>query len=181
MNRGIACISIAVVSSLAIVPITARAQAQCPPEVDAAKAALQTRQQPTGADALPRQLVGSRSQDVSAPRSQDVQAPRSQDVQAPRSQDVQAPRSQDVQAPRSQDVQAPRSQPDLSPRSDVQAPRSPAGVRSEAPASAPGADTSPLAAAERVIKDAEVACAAKDMTRSSTLAKQALEMLQSIK
>jgi hypothetical protein len=169
MNRGIVCVSIAVVSSLAIVPIAAHAQPQCPPEVDAAKSALQTRQQEAAASTLPRQLVGARSQDVEAPRSQDVQAPRSQDVQAPRSQDVQAPRSQDVQAP--------RSQPDLSPRSDAQAPRAP----SEAAPSGPGADASPLAAVEQMVKDAEAACAAKDMTRASALANSALEKLRSMK
>lgn len=82
---------------------------KCPSEVAEAKSMLgkataaakkaTARGQETQA---PRQLAGSKPQDVQAPRGQDVQAPKQQDVQAPRGkqQDVQAPRGQDIQAPR---------------------------------------------------------------------------------
>ena len=88
---------------------------KCPSEVAEAKSMLgkataaakkaTARSQETQA---PRQLAGSKPQDVQAPRGQDVQAPRGQDVQAPKQQDVQAPRGQDIQAPRGQTTQAPR-------------------------------------------------------------------------
>ncbi len=88
---------------------------KCPSEVAEAKSMLgkataaakkaTARGQETQA---PRQLAGSKPQDVQAPRGQDIQAPKQQDVQAPRGQDVQAPKQQDVQAPRGQDIQAPR-------------------------------------------------------------------------
>src|SRR5262245_10779957 len=92
---------VAIAAMVAAAPAGVHAQIGCPPEVQAAKDALQARQVAGTQSAAPRQLVGSRTDTTEAPRAQDVQAPRSQDVQAPRSQDVQAPRSQDVQAPRS--------------------------------------------------------------------------------
>jgi hypothetical protein len=82
---------------------------KCPSEVAEARSMLgkataaakkaPARSQETQA---PRQLAGSKPQDVQAPRGQDVQAPKQQEVQAPRGkqQDVQAPRGQDIQAPR---------------------------------------------------------------------------------
>ena len=103
----------------------------------------------------------AKSQDVQAPRSlagarsQDVQAPRSQDVQAPRGQDIQAPRSQNIQAPRSQDVQAPRTQVAQSPRS------------------------AEFNKAATLVKEAEAACKAGNMTMASDKAKAAMELLKS--
>jgi hypothetical protein len=131
---------------------------KCPSEVAEAKTLLSkataaakkttARGQETQA---PRQLAGSKPQDVQAPRGQDVQAPRGQDVQAPRGQDVQAPRGQDVQAARGQDVQAPRGQ-------DVQAPK--------------------LTNARKLVREAEAACRKGDMALSASKAKEAMELLK---
>ncbi len=115
MKRICAAVLASTLLGLPVAPSVFAAD-KCPPEVAAAKTLLSkasaaAKKTARGQEVqAPRQLAGSKQQDVQAPRSQDVQAPRSQDVQAPRSQDVQAPRSQDVQAPRGkqQDVQAPR-------------------------------------------------------------------------
>jgi hypothetical protein len=137
------------------------AQTSCPPEVASAKAML-TKQMAKSQDVqAPRSLAGARSQDVQAPRSQDVQAPRGQDVQAPRSQNIQAPRSQDVQAPRSQDIQAPRTSVGAKSQ-DVQAPRS-----------------AEFKKAGTLVKEAEAACKAGNMTMASEKAKAAMEILRS--
>jgi hypothetical protein len=81
-----------------------------------------------------------------------VQAPRGQDTQAPRGkQDLQAPRGQDVQAPRGQDTQAPRGQ-------DVQAPR--------------GTE------AAKLIREAEAACKAGNMTEAKAKAEAAIKILK---
>src|SRR6266516_7588180 len=112
------------------------------------------------------------NQDVQAPPgNQDVQAPRgNQDVQAPRgNQDVQAPRgNQDVQAPRgNQNVQAPRG------NQDVQAPRTSTGAT--AAAQAPRTD---MTKAASLVKEAEAACKAGNMTLASDKAKAALAILK---
>ena len=103
----------------------------------------------------------AKAEDVQAPRSlagarQDTQAPRAQDVQAPRS--LAGARSQDVQAPRGQDVQAPRGQ-------DVQAPRSLAGAK-------------PTGDASKLIREAEAACKAGDMTTAKAKAEAAMATLK---
>lgn len=147
----------------------ALAAEKCPPEVAAAKMMLSkataaarkatARAQETQ---TPRQLAGSKQQDVQAPRGQEVQAPRQQDVQAPRGQDLQAPRGQEeIQAPRAkqQDVQAPRGQDVQAPRGqDVQAPR--------------------LANARKLVREAQAACKKGDMALSASKAKEAMELLK---
>jgi hypothetical protein len=128
----------------------------------------------------PRSLAGAR-QDIEAPRgNQDVQAPRgNQNVQAPRgNQDVQAPRgNQDVQAPRgNQNVQAPRGNQDVqAPRGnqDVQAPRTSTGATTAA--QAPRTD---MTKATSLVKEAEAACKAGNMTLASDKAKAALAILK---
>ncbi len=106
MKAICACVFATALLALPSSPMALAAE-KCPPEVAAAKMMLSkataaarkatARAQETQ---TPRQLAGSKQQDVQAPRGQEVQAPRQQDVQAPRGQDVQAPRGQDVQAPR---------------------------------------------------------------------------------
>ena len=148
----------------------ADAQSQCPPEVAQAKAMISKISKGPEVQA-PRSLAGAK-QDVQAPRSREIQAPRSlagarQDVQAPRGQDVQAPRGQDVQAPRGkQDVQAPRGQDVQAPRGqDVQAPRSLAGAK-------------PTGDASKLIREAEAACKAGDMTTAKAKAEAAMATLK---
>jgi hypothetical protein len=155
-----AVMSVAVLVALA--PVV-DAQSACPPEVAKAKTMLtQKGGVAKGQDIqAPRSLAGAR-QDIQAPRGQDVQAPRGQDVQAPRGQSVQAPRGQDVQAPRGQDIQAPRGQ-------DVQAPRSLAGAK-------PAGDG--MSKASTLIKEAEAACKAGDMTTAKAKAEAAMAVLK---
>ena len=121
------------------------------------------------------------NQDLQSPRgNQDVQSPRgNQNVQSPRgNQDVQSPRgNQDVQSPRgNQDVQSPRGNQDVqSPRGnqDVQSPRAAGG--STAAAQAPRAD---MTKATSLVKEAEAACKAGNMTLASDKAKAALAILK---
>ncbi len=106
MKTLCAVVLVAALVTLPSSPVALAAE-KCPPEVAEAKAMLTkataaakkatARGQETQA---PRQLAGSKQQDVQAPRGQDIQAPKQQDVQAPRGQDVQAPRGQDIQAPK---------------------------------------------------------------------------------
>jgi hypothetical protein len=163
----------AIASVLTVTPGVTSAQIACPPEVEAAKNNLNARQ---AAKPAPRQLVGARSQDVQAPRAEQQQAPRGQDVQAPRGQDVQAPRGQDVQAPRGQDVQAPRGEP-------IQAPRTPTGARQEQDgrgSASPETITITLDRAQRLVADAEGACARNDMAGASSIAKMALDLMKTL-
>src|SRR3989304_7333322 len=178
------------VAFLGAVTPMADAQSPCPPEVAQAKAMIskvaksQETQAPRAREIqAPRSLAGAR-QDVQAPRGQDVRAPRGkQDVQAPRGQDVQAPRGQDVQAPRGkQDVQAPRGQDVQAPRGkqDVQAPRgqdvqAPRGQDVQAPRSLAGAKTT--GNAWKLVREAEAACKAGDMTTAKAKAEAAMATL----
>jgi hypothetical protein len=124
------------------------------------------------------------NQNVQAPRgNQDVQAPRgNQDVQSPRdNQNVQAPRgNQDVQAPRgNQDVQAPRGNQDVqAPRGNqnVQAPRGNQDVQS--PRTSNGATATTKAPRTSLVKEAEAACKAGNMTLASDKGKAALAILK---
>ena len=121
------------------------------------------------------------NQDVQSPRgNQDVQSPRgNQDVQSPRgNQNVQSPRgNQDVQSPRgNQDVQSPRGNQDVqSPRGtqDVQSPR--AGTGATAGSQAP---RSSLTKATSLVKEAEAACKAGNMSLASKKAKSAMALLK---
>ena len=138
------------------------AQTSCPAEVSKAKELLAMKGSVAkGQDVqAPRSLAGARGQDTQAPRGQDTQAPRGQDTQAPRGQDTQAPRGQDVQAPRGQDTQAPRGQ-------DSQAPRT-----------AGAAKPSGASKATALIKEAEAACKAGDMTTAKAKAEAAIAELR---
>ena len=171
----------AIASVLTVTPGVTSAQIACPPEVEAAKNNLNARQT---AKPAPRQLVGARSQDVQAPRAEQQQAPRGQDVQAPRGRDVQAPRGQDVQAPRGQDVQAPRGQDVQAPRGEpIQAPRTPTGARQEQDgrgSASPETITITLDRAQRLVADAEGACARNDMAGASSIAKMALDLMKTL-
>jgi hypothetical protein len=137
------------------------AQTSCPAEVSKAKELLAMKGSVAkGQDVqAPRSLAGARGQDTQAPRGQDTQAPRGQDTQAPRGQDTQAPRGQDTQAPRGQDTQAPRGQ-------DTQAPRAAAAAK-------PGSSK-----ATALIKEAEAACKAGDMTTAKAKAEAAIAELK---
>ena len=169
---------LAAVMSLAFLvsfyPAVSTADTACP-EVDQAKTML--KQMSSGE--VSRTLAGARSQHVQAPRSQQMQAPRSQDVQAPRGQDVQAPRGQDIQAPRSQDVQAPRGQDIQAPRSqNIQAPRS-QDVQAPRTQVAQSPRSAEFNKAATLVKEAEAACKAGNMTMASDKAKAAMELLKS--
>jgi hypothetical protein len=94
----------------------------------------------------------------SVAKGQDVQAPRS--LAGARGQDTQAPRGQDTQAPRGQDTQAPRGQ-------DTQAPRATAAAK---PAGS--------SKATALIKEAEAACKAGDMTTAKAKAEAAIAELK---
>jgi hypothetical protein len=131
------------------------------------------------------------NQNVQAPReNQNVQAPReNQNVQAPReNQNVQAPReNQNVQAPReNQNVQAPRENQNVqAPRENqnVQAPRTNEEIN-QAPRSGAGATTTAQALradmtkAASLVKQAEAACKAGNLTQASDRAKAALAILK---
>jgi hypothetical protein len=172
-----------VAGMLVAIPFAASAQVLCPPEVQAARQALNIAK----ANVPGRTLAGARSeqeaprgQSVQAPREEPLQAPRGQSVQAPRDEQQQAPRGQSVQAPREEPLQAPRGQSVQAPREEpLQAPRSAetSPARSESPgAASPGGPTT-VERAERLVHDAEAACAVNDMPRATSSAKAALELL----
>ena len=166
-------LSVAVALSLS--PAMGTAQTKCPAEVAQAKDMLSKKTASVKPDDIqaPRSLAGARSnENVQSPRgNQDVQSPRgNQNVQSPRgNQDVQSPRgNQDVQSPRgNQDVQSPRG------NQDVQSPRAAAG--SATTAQAPRAD---MTKATSLVKEAEAACKAGNMTLASDKAKAALAILK---
>ena len=144
--------SAAVVAAFA--PVS-EAQTSCPAEVTKAKQMLAKRNAVArGQDAqAPRSLAGARQKDAmtQAPRGQDQQAPRGQDQQAPRGQDQQAPRGQDQQAPRGQDQQAPR---------------------------VAGGSTPSSSKAVSLIREAEAACKAGDMSTAKAKAEAAMAELK---
>ena len=167
----VAVLSVALIVSLT--PGVSLAQSNCPAEVDQAKEMLSKKMasvKPEDVQA-PRALAGAR-QSVQSPRgNQDVQSPRgNQDVQSPRgNQDVQSPRgNQDVQSPRgNQNVQSPRG------NQDVQSPR--AGTGATAGSQAP---RSSLTKATSLVKEAEAACKAGNMSLASKKAKSAMALLK---
>ena len=141
--------SVAVVA--AFTPIS-EAQTSCPAEVTKAKQLLaQKGSVARGQDTqAPRSLAGARQMDQAA-RGQDTQAPRGQDTQAPRGQDTQAPRGQDTQAPRGQDKEAPR---------------------------VAGGNAPSSSKAVALIKEAEAACKAGDMSTAKAKAEAAIAELK---
>jgi len=169
-----AVLSVAVAMSLS--PALTSAQSSCPAEVAQAKDMLSKKQVASVKSQdvqAPRSLAGARSNEaVQSPRgNQDVQSPRgNQNVQSPRgNQDVQSPRgNQDVQSPRgNQNVQSPRG------NQDVQSPR--VGSGATASSQAPRAD---ITKAASLVKDAEAACKAGNMTQASEKAKAAIALLK---
>jgi len=156
-------------------PDLGTAQTACPPEVEQAKEMLNQKQKAEVKPedvAAPRSMAGAR-QDIQSPRgNQDVQSPRgNQNVQSPRgNQDVQSPRgNQDIQSPRgNQDVQSPRG------NQDVQSPR--AGTTTTAGSQAPR--SSNLKKAASLVKEAEAACKAGNMSQASKKAKSALALMK---
>jgi len=166
---------VSVVVALSLSPAMGTAQTKCPAEVTQAKDMLSKKTASVNPDDIqaPRSLAGARSnENVQSPRgNQDVQSPRgNQDVQSPRgNQNVQSPRgNQDVQSPRgNQDVQSPRG------NQDVQSPRAAAG--STTTAQTPRAD---MTKATSLVKEAEAACKAGNMTLASDKAKAALAILK---
>ena len=176
------------------------AQSGCPAEVDQAKEMLKQKTAAVNPDDVqaPRSMAGAR-QDVQSPRgNQNVQSPRqNQDVQSPRgNQDVQSPRgNQDVQSPRgNQDVQSPRQNQDVqsprgnqtvqSPRGnqDVQSPRGNQDVQSPRAGGTTASSQTPRSSnvtkAQSLVKEAEAACKAGNMTQASKKAKSAMALLK---
>ena len=167
------------------------AQSGCPAEVDQAKEMLKQKTAAVNPDDVqaPRSMAGAR-QDVQSPRgNQNVQSPRqNQDVQSPRgNQDVQSPRgNQDVQSPRqNQDVQSPRgNQTVQSPRGnqDVQSPRGNQDVQSPRAGGTTASSQTPRSSnvtkAQSLVKEAEAACKAGNMTQASKKAKSAMALLK---
>jgi len=159
-----AVLSVAVAVSLS--PVVSSAQSICPAEVAQAKDMLTKKTAAAKADndQAPRSLAGARQNVAQAPReNQNVQAPReNQNVQAPReNQNVQAPRE-------NQNVQAPRTNEEIN-----QAPRSGAGATTTAQAL-----RADMTKAASLVKQAEAACKAGNLTQASDKAKAALAILK---
>src|SRR5574337_580804 len=182
---------------LFVAPVIVEA-ANCPAEVQTAKDMLKKQSAKADESQAPRALAGARSE-ANAPRSQESNAPRSQDSNAPRvGGESSAPRSQDSNAPRaSREANAPRSQESNAPRTlggamsrEANAPRSqesnapratresnaPRGQDSAAPRTAASAPQ--VSKARILVKDAEAACKAGDMTKATEKAKAAMELLK---
>jgi|307.fasta_scaffold22566_2 hypothetical protein len=201
MTKALLVASLGIVLAVPAFPDPGVAQSGCPTEVEQAKEMLRQKSAAINPDdvQVPRAMAGAR-QDVQSPRgNQDVQSPRgNQDVQSPRgNQDVQSPRqNQDVQSPRgNQDVQSPRGNQNVqSPRGnqDVQSPRQNQDVQSprgnqdvQSPRAGSGATASshtPRSAnvtkAQSLVKEAEAACKAGNMTQASQKAKSAMALLK---
>lgn len=182
---------------LFVAPVIVEA-ANCPAEVQTAKDMLKKQSAKADESQAPRALAGARSE-ANAPRSQESNAPRSQDSNAPRvGGESNAPRSQESNAPRtlggamSRESNAPRSQESNAPRGggesnaprsqDSNAPRAtresnaPRGQDSAAPRTAASAPQ--VSKARILVKDAEAACKAGDMTKATEKAKAAMELLK---
>ena len=183
MMKALLVATVAIVLAVPALPDLGEAQSGCPSEVDQAKQMLKQKTAAISPDDVqaPRAMAGAR-QDVQSPRgNQNVQSPRqNQDVQSPRgNQDVQSPRgNQDVQSPRgNQNVQSPRQNQDVqSPREnqDVQSPRASSG----ATASSHSPRSSNVTKAQSLVKEAEAACKAGNMTQASSKAKSAMALLK---
>src|SRR5215472_14097922 len=192
MTRALLVALFGIVLAVPAFPDLGMAQSGCPAEVDQAKEMLKQKTAAINPDdvQVPRSMAGAR-QDVQSPRgNQNVQSPRhNQDVQSPRgNQDVQSPRqNQDVQSPRgNQDVQSPRGNQNVqSPRQnqDVQSPRENQDVQSPragsgATASSHSPRSSNVTKAQSLVKEAEAACKAGNMTQASNKAKSAMALLK---
>jgi len=150
-----AVLSVAVAVSLS--PVVSSAQSISPAEVAQAKDMLTKKTAAAKADndQAPRSLAGARQNVAQAPRE-------NQNVQAPREiQNVQAPRE-------NQNVQAPRTNEEIN-----QAPRSGAGATTTAQAL-----RADMTKAASLVKQAEAACKAGNLTQASDKAKAALAILK---
>src|SRR5215471_7506338 len=165
MTKALLVASLGIVLAVPAFPDPGVAQSGCPTEVEQAKEMLRQKSAAINPDdvQVPRAMAGAR---------QDVQSPRgNQDVQSPRgNQDVQSPRgNQDVQSPRqNQDVQSPRG------NQDVQSPRAGSG----ATASSHTPRSANVTKAQSLVKEAEAACKAGNMTQASQKAKSAMALLK---
>src|SRR5215467_767380 len=165
MTKALLVASLGIVLAVPAFPDPGVAQSGCPTEVEQAKEMLRQKSAAINPDdvQVPRAMAGAR---------QDVQSPRgNQDVQSPRgNQDVQSPRgNQDVQSPRqNQDVQSPRG------NQDVQSPRAGSGTT----ASSHTPRSANVTKAQSLVKEAEAACKAGNMTQASQKAKSAMALLK---
>src|SRR5262244_2959721 len=165
MTKALLVASLGIVLAVPAFPDPGVAQSGCPTEVEQAKEMLRQKSAAINPDdvQVPRAMAGAR---------QDVQSPRgNQGVQSPRgNQDVQSPRgNQDVQSPRqNQDVQSPRG------NQDVQSPRAGSG----ATASSHTPRSANVTKAQSLVKEAEAACKAGNMTQASQKAKSAMALLK---
>ena len=156
MMKALLVATVAIVLAVPALPDLGEAQSGCPSEVDQAK------------EMLKQKTAAISPDDVQAPRAM---AGARQDVQSPRgNQNVQSPRqNQDVQSPRqNQDVQSPRE------NQDVQSPRASSG----ATASSHSPRSSNVTKAQSLVKEAEAACKAGNMTQASSKAKSAMALLK---
>jgi hypothetical protein len=133
---------------LSLSPVVSSAQSTCPAEVAQAK------------DMLTRKTAAAKADNNQAPRS--LAGDRQNVVQAPReNQNVQAPRE-------NQNVQAPRTNEEIN-----QAPRFGAGATTTVQAL-----RADMTKAASLVKQAEAACKAGNLTQASDKAKAALAILK---
>ena len=139
---------LSVAVAVSLSPVVSSAQSTCPAEVAQAK------------DMLTKKTAAAKADNDQAPRS--LAGARQDVAQAPReNQNVQAPRE-------NQNVQAPRTNEEIN-----QAPRSGAGATTTAQAL-----RADMAKAASLVKQAEAACKAGNLTQASDKAKAALAILK---
>src|SRR6266851_4037896 len=138
---------LSVAVAVSLSPVVTSAQSTCPAEVAQAK------------DMLTKKTAAAKADNDQAPRS--LAGARQNVAQAPReNQNVQAPRE-------NQNVQAPRTNEEIN-----QAPRSGAGATTTAQAL-----RADMTKAASLVKQAEAACKAGNLTQASDKAKAALAIL----
>jgi len=139
---------LSVAVAVSLSPVVTSAQSTCPAEVAQAK------------DMLTKKTAAAKADNDQAPRS--LAGARQDVAQAPReNQNVQAPRE-------NQNVQAPRTNEEIN-----QAPRSGAGATTTAQAL-----RADMTKAASLVKQAEAACKAGNLTQASDKAKAALAILK---
>ncbi len=139
---------LSVAVAVSLSPVVSSAQSTCPAEVAQAK------------DMLTKKTAAAKADNDQAPRS--LAGARQDVAQAPReNQNVQAPRE-------NQNVQAPRTNEEIN-----QAPRSGAGATTTAQAL-----RADMTKAASLVKQAEAACKAGNLTQASDKAKAALAILK---
>jgi len=139
---------LSVAVAVSLSPVVSSAQSTCPAEVAQAK------------DMLTKKTAAAKADNDQVPRS--LAGARQNVAQAPReNQNVQAPRE-------NQNVQAPRTNEEIN-----QAPRSGAGATTTAQAL-----RADMTKAASLVKQAEAACKAGNLTQASDKAKAALAILK---